>query len=495
MFLDSGPVPRRPRKTGPQAGGGAGMDQPDIVIVGAGTAGMPCAIEAVAAGARVLVVDQADRPGGTLHVSLGQLSGAGSRLQAARGIADTAAAHLDDIARINRGTGHAGLLARTTAGQGATIDWLMDHGFAMDPACPAILHLHEAYRTARTYWGVEGGVSVLRVLEPLFASAMAQPGAELRHGTRLTGLEQDEDGRVTGVRLDAGQVVSARAVVLATGGYGGSPDMFARLTGGRRLVTAAMPGSDGSGIALALGAGAALSCPDMFLPTYAAVAPPPGEYRVAWRQMPALTPQSRQPWELHLDPAGARFVREDDDSVDRREHALNALPDLSFWCVMDDAVWAATPPLLPGWTAAELSQAWAAHPSFVRADSLAGLAQATGMDAGTLAASVAGYNAGVTQGAPDPMGRTHRPQPLAGPGWRAIRMHGMVLKTPSGITVDDRLRALRPDGTVIPGLFAVGECIGGSTLSGKGFVSGMSVTPALTLGRWLGRTLAQEIKA
>ena len=68
------------------------MDHPDIVIVGAGTAGMPCAIEAVAAGARVLVVDQAARVGGTLHVSLGQLSGAGSRLQADRGIADTAQA-------------------------------------------------------------------------------------------------------------------------------------------------------------------------------------------------------------------------------------------------------------------------------------------------------------------------------------------------------------------------------------------------------------------
>lgn len=473
------------------------MNHPDIVIVGAGTAGMPCAIEAVGAGARVLVVDQADRPGGTLHVSLGQLSGAGSRLQADRGIADTPAAHLDDIIRINRGTGRADLLARTTAGQGATIDWLMDHGFAMDPACPAILHLHEAYRTARTYWGVEGGLSVLRVLEPLFTAAIAQPTAEVRYATRLAGLVQSEDGRVTGVRLTNAHgesQVAARAVVLATGGYGGSPDMFARLTGGRRLVTAAMPTSDGSGIVAALGAGAALSCPDMFLPTYAAVAPPPGQHRVDWRQMPSLTPQVRPPWELHLTPLGARFVREDDDSVDRRENALNDLPHLSFWCVMDDAVWDAAPLLLPGWTEAELADAWSGHPSFVRAANLADLAQATGMMAETLSASVAAYNTGIAQGAADPMGRTHRPQALTGPGWRAIRMHGMVLKTPSGIMVDDQMRALRPDGAPIPGLYAVGECIGGSTLSGKGFVSGMSVTPALTLGRWLGRTLAQEVQ-
>jgi fumarate reductase flavoprotein subunit len=44
----------------------------DIVIIGAGTAGMPCAIEAVATGARVLVVEQSDKPGGTLHVTLGR---------------------------------------------------------------------------------------------------------------------------------------------------------------------------------------------------------------------------------------------------------------------------------------------------------------------------------------------------------------------------------------------------------------------------------------
>jgi fumarate reductase flavoprotein subunit len=471
------------------------MGMPDIVIVGAGTAGMPCAIEAIAAGARVLVVEQADEPGGALHVSLGQLSGAGSQLQAARGITDSAAAHLEDITRINRGTGRGDLLARTVAGQGATIDWLMQHGFDMDPACPAILHLHEAYRLPRTYWGVDGGLSVLKVLKPLFAAAMASPLAQMRYGTRVTGLEQDTAGRVTGVRLsdsNGDTVVHARAVVLATGGYGGNPAMFARLTGGRPLVTAAMPQATGLGIDLAIRAGAALSCPDMFLPTYAAVAPRLEEHQVIWRQMPALTPQSRQPWELHLDPAGARFVREDDDSVDRRENALNTLPDLSFWCVFDKGVADAAPPLLPGWTAEELAAAWGDHPSFVQADSLDALARATGMDPPVLAQSVAAYNAGIADGTPDMMGRMHRPRTLSGPHWLAVRMHGMVLKTPSGIHVDGQLRATRADDTAIPGLYAVGECIGGSSLSGKGFVSGMSVTPALTLGRWLGRTLAEE---
>lgn len=60
----------------------------DLVIVGAGTAGMPCAIEAVAAGLTVLVVEKEPTIGGTLHVSLGQMSGAGTALQRDRGIVD-----------------------------------------------------------------------------------------------------------------------------------------------------------------------------------------------------------------------------------------------------------------------------------------------------------------------------------------------------------------------------------------------------------------------
>lgn len=117
------------------------------------------------------------------------------------------------------------------------------------------------------------------------------------------------------------------------------------------------------------------------------------------------------------------------------------------------------------------------------------------MDGDALAASVAAYNAACAGQAPDPMGRRHLPQPMHGPGWRAVLMHGMVLKTAAGLRVDPDMRVLRADGATIPGLFALGEAIGGSALSGKGFVSGMSVTPALTLGRCLGRDLGQRLAA
>jgi fumarate reductase flavoprotein subunit len=468
----------------------------DLVIVGAGTAGMPCAIEAVAAGLRVAVIEKTPRPGGTLHVSLGQMSGAGTALQRDRGIADDPQAHLDDILRINRGTGRRDILERTVPLQGETIDWLMSLGFEMDPDCPVVLHLHEAYRTARTYWGREGGRSVLKAILPPFSAAMAQPNARLLTGHRALSLAV-EDRRVAGVVVESEdgqqQTLRAGAVVLATGGYGANPAMFAKMTGGRTLYTAAMPSSQGEGIAMAEAIGAEIVGRDLFLPTYAGIVSEPGGHQVLWRQMPNLTPQVRAPWELHLDCTGRRFVREDDPSVDAREHALNERPDLSFWCVFDDAVLEAAPPLLPGWSDQELSQAWHTHPSFVRAHGVEALAAATGMNVQSFKQSLKDYAAACRGERPDPMGRLHCPRPIEGPNFRAIRMHGMVLKTPAGVRVNDSMQACRADGSAIEGLHVIGEAIGGSTLSGQGFVSGMSVTPSLALGRWLGHRLGQRL--
>ena len=71
--------------------------QYDVVIVGAGTAGIPCAIEAANAGASVLLIEKHHRIGGTLHLSSGEMSAGGTRRQASQGINDSVESHLNDI--------------------------------------------------------------------------------------------------------------------------------------------------------------------------------------------------------------------------------------------------------------------------------------------------------------------------------------------------------------------------------------------------------------
>ena len=77
----------------------------DVLIVGAGTTGIPAAIFASKRGANVLIIDAADDIGGTLHLSSGSFSAAGSSFQKTKGIVDTPLDHFNESMEINHGTG------------------------------------------------------------------------------------------------------------------------------------------------------------------------------------------------------------------------------------------------------------------------------------------------------------------------------------------------------------------------------------------------------
>jgi fumarate reductase flavoprotein subunit len=363
----------------------------------------------------------------------------------------------------------------------------MEIGFEMHPSCPAILHLHEAYSLPRSYWGVDGGRSILEAITPPFERARLRHGIDLRLGTTVTALLPGEGVRIRRPDGDA-TTVAARATILSSGGYGANRALFARLHGGVPLFTTASPTSDGSGLEMAEAVGARLRNGHYWKPAMAGIEDPPGSGRVVWEDVPQLTPQARLPWEIYVDEAGRRFVAEDHESVDVREAALAKLAGLSFWVVFDQAILDAAPPLLPRFDRARLDTAFAAHPDFVRASTLPALAARAGIDAAGLEASVAAYNRAVA-GAPDAFARKHMPRPIAGPGFCAIRCRGMVLRTFAGLTIDADLRLLDATGTPLPGIHVAGELVGGGTMSGDGYVGGMSVTPALGFGRWLGRTL------
>ena len=81
-------------------------------------------------------------------------------------------------------------------------------------------------------------------------------------------------------------------------------------------------------------------------------------------------------------------------------------------------------------------------------------------------------------------------QPIERGPFYALGLPAGVLVTFGGIHVDTELRALDVAGRPIPGLYAAGEVIGGGATSGVAFCGGMLVTPAISFGRILGRTLA-----
>lgn len=468
------------------------MSDFDLVVVGAGTAGMPAAIEASGLGLKVLVVEGSDRLGGTLWRSWAQMSAAGTSLQRAKGIRDEPHLHFDDVMRISKGTADPTLVRLAVNHAPRVIEWLLGMGFDVDPASPAILHFHEPYSLPRTYWGRRGGRSVLDVLIPAFEKATRTGDVTVQMQTRLTSLLHGPDG-VSGVRLRSAdgteREVTSGAVLLTTGGYAGDPELFAKLTKGAPLVGPASPTSRGQGIVAAQEVGAQVRGEDLFLPTYGGVLAADSSWEtVGLDDFPALTPQDRAPWEIHVNSEGRRFVAEDSDSVDVRENALLEQPGLTFWIVYDSVTATKAPPLFPTWKPEDLAAAFESHPSFTTADNLRSLATKAGIDADGLLDTVSAWNRSVADGH-DGLGRRSLLGPVVEPPFFAVRNHGSTLKSPAGLAVDERLR-VRGENGVIENLYAAGEAIGGSSLSGKSFVSGMSVTPALAFGRLAVRDVA-----
>jgi fumarate reductase flavoprotein subunit len=123
----------------------------DIVVCGAGTAGLPCAIAAAEAGATVAVIEKDDQVGGTLHISSGQMSAAETRIQRAREIEDTTDAHFDDVMRLGHRKNDPALVRLAVEEAPRTIDWLEELGFPFPDDVPIIFHGHEPYSTPRTY--------------------------------------------------------------------------------------------------------------------------------------------------------------------------------------------------------------------------------------------------------------------------------------------------------------------------------------------------------
>ena len=460
----------------------------DLIVVGAGTAGIPAAIFAARRGARVLLIEASAQLGGTLHLSTGQMSAAGTKIQKQKGIVDTPAEHLDDVWRISKGTVNRDLVKLAVENAAEAYDWLMDSGFDMIPTHPVKGQAHEPYSQNRYYWGHDGGVSILKVLE-----YEIQP--EIKSG-RVTWLSRQqakkllvgEGDAVTGVVSEGEDGKSTahlgKFVLLATGGFNSNIKMFEELTGAKHYARMSYPYAMGQGLTMALDVGAYARGKEQYLCNFGGIMgtdEPQSQVIARFNTYP----ERRQPWEIYVNVRGERFVREDVPSVDQREHALLKQPDFRFWIVFDDQILKDSPHPVEALERAEYEAAFNDRPMFHKADTLEGLAAKAGIDAAGIKASVAVFNNG-RDSKTDKFGRVHMPLPIAKGPFYAIRHQGYSITSTVGIAVNNDLQVVRQDGSTIKGLYAAGELLGTAQLMGSAFCGGMNVMPALTYGKLLG---------
>ncbi|MDA8368900.1 MAG: FAD-dependent oxidoreductase [Nocardiopsaceae bacterium] len=477
-----------------------------IVVVGTGGAGLCVALAAAEHGLHVDLIDKQDHIGGMLHIANGEFSGAGTRRQREHGIDDDPQRHFDDVWRLSHGKVDRELAWLTVRRQGEIVDWLDSLGFDFSPACPGLIHGHEVYSVPRTYWGRQNGLSVIRVLHERLRPLIADGRITLRLGTEATGLIT-ERGQVTGVRVvpsATGETIelTAAAVVLATGGYDANRELRNRFLPEHlsSVLIGCLDHATGDGLVMAEDIGAAVSSDGVFLPIMGLIPDPsrPGhavDYREAFIE---LAPAYRTPYEIWVNKRGERFVPEDTQSPEQRERELLRQPDATMHIIFDRAAAEAAPkPLInnptSGWDQDRFLSACETSPWVTRAPDLETLADRLGIDADVLARTVGGYNDAVATGTDAAFGRSVLPSRLEQGPFYAITSVAASILSRDGLRVNTDLSVLDTAGNPIPGLHAVGEILGNNVFAGDNYVGGMSVTPAMTLGRLLGERLAETI--
>lgn len=443
----------------------------DLVSIGAGFAGLVAALRGAELGLRTAVIERgADAryacssrwAGGIFHVSYHDVKLGSAEL----------------VAAINRQTGDEAdpdLAAAVAADAGRTVDWLGAHGASFTQASPINWHRFtlapNRAAIAGPDWQGRGPDLLLGELK----KRLEERQGRMFFATEAAALRID-GGRCVGVTAahsGANIVFDAGAVIIADGGFPASAELFRRHIGPRPdLVVQRNAGSArGDGLRMAAAAGAALTRLDRFYGHLLSrdAMTNPGLW--PYPQIDAVAVAA-----IVVDAGGNRLLDEGLGGISITNDLARLDDPLCATVVCDSAIWetagrAAQIPPNP--------QLLAGGGTLHRADTLAGLAQAAGIDPDRLCATVAAYNAAARDGnlaalTPPHSTRSGAPRPIEAPPYFAIPICAGITNTMGGIAIDGRGRVKRPDGSAIPGLYAAGGATGGLEGGGAvGYVGGL----------------------
>ncbi|MDY4163193.1 MAG: flavocytochrome c [Sutterella sp.] len=432
----------------------------DVVVVGAGGAGLSAALSASEAGADVLVIEKMPMLGGNTVLSASHML---SPPKNDRG----AEARLESIVQAKGGSTADPALARMIIGHAAeTLDWLSGMGADFIRFTPTVVGVPLPDQGIRPKGGRVIGEEIIKTL---------LHGAEVRRVpiqtlSSVTGITQDADGRISGVEvLNAqGRVwqVKAKAVLLATGGFAASDDMVRRHTAlPDTMQSTNSPGCTGDGIVMAQSFGARTIDMD-------AVTVHPTTLPFSGLVIPL---QTRVLGAILVNERGERFADELSPGL-RAE--IEKQPGGRAWMIFDQKILKSMPVL----------SKFARNGYFLKGSTEEELARRMQISPQKLFQQISIYRSYVRKRHDEDFGRKTLPSLLFSYPLYAVSVSPGIHNTPGGLCVDEKGRVLSPDGPV-PGLYAAGEVTGG--IFGRSRPEGMGLTGALVHGRLTGRAAAE----
>ena len=491
----------------------------DVVVIGAGGAGMTAAMTAADAGQKVVILESQAMVGGNSARATGGMNAAKTVYQdenefdQAAGVEKTLATaaekyadnetitalaktvseqwaayqanptgYFDSVELMEldtmvggKGINDPELVETLCEGTADAIDWLDENGITLHNVSSfggaSVKRIHRPVNE-------EGKVvSVGAYMIPLLQENCEKRGIDIVLNTTVDTILTDANGAAVGVSgtdKDGNTVVvNAKSVILATGGFGANLDMVTKykpeLAG---FMTTNAAGAQGQGIemATAIGAGTVDMDQIQIHPTVEA------------NTAALITEGLRGDGAILVNANGERFV----DEVGTRDvvsAAEIAQPGSYSWLIVDQAM-ADASSVIQGYIKKGYTKTGATYEE---------LAKELDVDPAAFANTMETWNSYVEAKNDPDFGRTSFANPLNNGPYYAIKVTAGVHHTMGGVTINSATEVLKEDGTVIPGLFAAGEVTGG--VHGANRLGGTAVADFVVFGRIAGESAANYASA
>lgn len=483
----------------------------DVVVVGAGNAGLCAALSAHDLGARTLLLERApaEKRGGNSYFTGGSFRFAYGNRDGLAQVLDATGATFDasdfpdydedefygDLCRVTNyrtDPDLAGILVNESLDG---MLWLRSQGVRFE-----LQYFRQSFKEGERhrFWGgsiVQSVGAGAGLIDSLFETVEGKK-LQVWYGARGRGLLLDDAGRVQGVRVEVdgrSREVRAKAVILAAGGFQSNPQWRAAYLGpGWDL--AKVRGTEfntGDGIQMALDAGAQPfgHWSGAHAVGWEANAPPFGDRRIG-----DMFNKHSYPLSVMVNKAGRRFV---DEGADWRNYTyakygreILAQPEQVAFQIYDQK---SLPLLRDEYRIAQVTR--------TEADTFYDLAVKLEVDPATFVTTIEEYNASITRDVPfNPAVKDGRrtvglippksnwAQILDTPPYVAFSVTCGVTFTFGGVRITPEARVLDSSGTEIPGLFACGELVGG--IFYHNYPGGSGLMNGTVYGRRAGRAAA-----
>ena len=440
----------------------------DVLVIGAGVAGLTSAIEAANAGAKVLVLEKLDRLGGSSVTCGGYVYGTGSQMNSDESIDGY---HPEDIvAYYNERTGgdmDETMVTYWAEHSGETVDWLIDEMGVVFDAGVVASGTSPALRAHLT--SGQGGP----IMVPIWEKALANENITIVRHAPVTELIADGDV-LTGAVADhygAKLTVNAKAVVVACGGFDRSAEYMAKyVPNSDGVPSMSSCGNTGDEIAWAEALGAQLLFKGGVMGMHTSDA--------SYTLTGGINLLSFLPT-LGVNDKGERFMNESLDYPLFYE-AMDKNGTSCAWWIFDSTMTDFVP----------LMELAVSRRYAVKADTFEELAEAAELDADTFLASVARYNELGAAGEDEDFGRAGI-APLAEEGpYYAVKVIRSTVAGFGGLVINTDAEVLKEDGTAFQNLFAAGECASGQFFATVYPCSGSMMSISTTFGRVAGTNAA-----